>query len=514
MRAAIFLSLFILSTITTVESLPLIKVFCAGLPVYRGRVDPMISPGIVGNHVHKVSGSANFGAETPGVDPLVVYNKLRASKCNTCSLTTADNSAYWHPDLYYRWPNGSVSLVPDGGLTVYYEGRGGSGDQKDPKITAFPKGFRMTAGNPMRRSFNSSVEAEKAISFACLSEKGGPETHGFPDPTERCINGLRLQVYFPQCWNGKDLDSPDHQSHVSYPINQDNGGNCPPEFPVRLLGLFFEAFYSVDSFPEQSYQPFVLSCGDSTGYGFHGDFFNGWDVDLLQTAINDPTCDGKITNNGNNVKACEPLTNYVISQGAGKCDLANHIPLTEALGMVYALPRLPGCQNITGEQPVHATPCMAPPQKSYSPPLTQRFLLKSKLTGKYVSAPTEHTLPLVANMVSDDPSLSEVFAPIPWSSGSLTGVSLMPEAANGVRNYCSTSGTPGAIVCLTRDANNGTKSHEAFKFEPQPGGYIAIKAYYNMQYVTVQDDGTLVATSTTIGDGQLFQQLTPDGGHL
>ena len=30
--------------------------------------------------------------------------------------------------------------------------------------------------------------------------------------------------------------------------------------------------------------------GDTTGYGLHADFLNGWDVDILTKALNDPGC--------------------------------------------------------------------------------------------------------------------------------------------------------------------------------------------------------------------------------
>ena len=99
-----------------------------------------------------------------------------------------------------------------------------------------------------------------------------PETKGFQTDRYFCKNGFRMQVFFPMCWDGRNLDSPDHHSHVAYPTDY-NGGDCPSTHPVRLPGVFFEAFYSVDQFPHgQGTQPFVLANGDPTGYGFHGDF--------------------------------------------------------------------------------------------------------------------------------------------------------------------------------------------------------------------------------------------------
>jgi hypothetical protein len=59
---------------------------------------------------------------------------------------------------------------------------------------------------------------------------------------------------------------------MAYPSRTDIG-DCPSTHPVRLPGVFFEAIYAVSQFPHgQGTQPFVLSNGDPTGYGFHGDF--------------------------------------------------------------------------------------------------------------------------------------------------------------------------------------------------------------------------------------------------
>jgi hypothetical protein len=40
-----------------------------------------------------------------------------------------------------------------------------------------------------------------------------------------------------RCWDGKNLDSPDHQSHMYNTITQDgfvNAGKCPSSHPVRM----------------------------------------------------------------------------------------------------------------------------------------------------------------------------------------------------------------------------------------------------------------------------------------
>lgn len=82
-------------------------------------------------------------------------------------------------------------------------------------------------------------------------------------------SGLRLQVFFPSCWNGKDLDSADHKSHMAYPDGVDSG-KCPSTHPVRFISLFYEVMFSVNDFRDMWYdnkQPFLLANGDPTGFG-------------------------------------------------------------------------------------------------------------------------------------------------------------------------------------------------------------------------------------------------------
>jgi len=479
---------------------PIWKVFCAGQPLFRGRLDPLIQPGSISLHVHKVAGANHFSACNTSQSPEDVYNQLVGSSCTTCSIKKVDSSQYWFPDLYYTNPDGSFSLVPDGGLTVYYLSRAGSGNQSHPHYTAFPKGFRMVSGSPFRRDFNASSTADLAISYACLGNPSSPEMNRFPTDKYFCSNGLRAQVFFPMCWDGVNIDSHDHKSHMAFPTTY-NDGDCPLSHPVRVPGLFYEAFYSVDKFPHgKGTNPFVWSCGDPTGYGFHGDFLSGWDPVIMQKALEDPSCDSSnpYLDDGNNVTACRPLAQYVQDTPAGEaCYIEPRIPLTEDMGIGHPIPTLPGCNPITQQT---SPPCTAPiaPSKSKYP----RYLFKSQATGKYVSAnPPGTSNPVVANV--QYPTLSEVWDPNPVDGG----VSLMSEL-DGM--FASANGDNGMLW-----VNRGSVSTwETFKLVQQPGGYIAIQSVRNNLYITVTPQGNLVPTSNNVTMDCLFTAEAPDGGAI
>jgi len=145
---------------------------------------------------------------------------------------------------------------------------------------AFPDGFRMVAGDPMRRTFNSSDKAQKAVSIVCYGGNGG-RYNGVPD--HKC-DEWRTQVYLPSCWDGVNLDSPDHKSHVAYPaFGEYNFGVCPESHPVAIFSVFFEFYFRTGLFGDLK---FAFANGDKTGYGYHGDFVMGWtDRALLQLRI-------------------------------------------------------------------------------------------------------------------------------------------------------------------------------------------------------------------------------------
>ncbi|OJJ48972.1 hypothetical protein ASPZODRAFT_60273 [Penicilliopsis zonata CBS 506.65] len=257
------------------------------------RMDPLVDPGMIAYHAHAVEGSGNFALS-------VTEDSLRASNCTSCAVLQ-DRSAYWAPPLYFLHTNGSAELVEQvGGMLVYYLLYG-------ENVTAFPEGFRMLAGDTYQRNFTWPIPdppksdwtgaqlsqkalQQKALGFNCLNYAVAAEPslyrHFLPNKTfidEQCVDGVRFELMFPSCWNGKDVDSPDHKSHMAYPTLVMDG-DCPEGYESRLVSMFFETIWNTYAFKDVEGE-FVIANGDPTGYGYHGDFITGWEPDFLQEAV-------------------------------------------------------------------------------------------------------------------------------------------------------------------------------------------------------------------------------------
>jgi len=109
---------------------------------------------------------------------------------------------------------------------------------------------------------------------------------GFPDQNcDGYASPLRADIHFPSCLD-KSASIDDYKNNMAWPIN----GNCPPGY-THLPHLFYEVYWNTPTFASrwtqgQGTQPFVLSNGDPTGYGLHGDFLAGWDTATLTQIIN------------------------------------------------------------------------------------------------------------------------------------------------------------------------------------------------------------------------------------
>ncbi|TFK23812.1 hypothetical protein FA15DRAFT_593485 [Coprinopsis marcescibilis] len=308
------------------------------------------------------------------------------STCTTCRFVE-DKSNYWTAVLYFKHPNGTFLRVPqmpnhnsgpglqDGGMTVYYFQP--SAPLDGVTFVPFVKGFRMRVGNPMRRSNDidpSDVSASHATTFRCFDGanpgSGGSQTGFGPEdsfhlPNRTCTGGIRSNIYFPQCWDGKNLDSEDHESHVAHGIGGFFRVPCPATHPIRIPLIFIEIVWDTRLFndpslwPSDGSQPFVLSNGDPTGYGQHADYVFGWEGDSLTRAMETcTTADGIPTD-------CTTLA-VQDTDGMNRCKKGAQVPeITEG----EYLEELPGCNPLQAG-PGHATPipnCNAPSTTTVAP---------------------------------------------------------------------------------------------------------------------------------------------------
>ena len=226
--------------------------------------------------------------------------------------------------MHFVHPNGTTEVVKQvGGMLAYYNLYGNN-------VTAFPKDFRMLAGDTKRREWDEQLDGplqnppnyqlpkdlrnqetmgHRAVSFNCLHySRGDVEPsmyrHFMPDKAfldRECTNGIRAELIFPSCWDGKNVKSSNHKDHVAYP-DEINDGQCPEGFDTRLPSLFFETIWDTYAFRGVEGQ-FVWSNGDTTGkyllnahfyafsdsfpsgWGYHGDFITGWEDGVLERAV-------------------------------------------------------------------------------------------------------------------------------------------------------------------------------------------------------------------------------------
>lgn len=128
----------------------------------------------------------------------------------------------------------------------------------------------MIAGDPTIRT--------KAATFPGICHRCQGNGDGFAPcdsrdtselPLKMCPGGIRATVIFPSCWDGKNLDSPDHRSHMAYtPTGRALAGDeCPVSHPVRVPQVMYEIMLDTTPFNDPKYfeggkQPFVYSFGD------------------------------------------------------------------------------------------------------------------------------------------------------------------------------------------------------------------------------------------------------------
>lgn len=218
--------------------------------------DPIVKPGRPGeSHHHLFFGNRD-------VDAYSDYDGV-AGATTSCDQQL-DTASYWAPALL----DARGTPVEPNGLTAYYRTAVGI----DPsEVVAYPPGLMMVAGD----QHATSEQSTSVVGWSCRAGRSRQV-----EPPGACSSALVLSVTFPDCWDGVDIDSDDHISHVAY----SDGGGCPSEHPVPIPQLEIVIDYPVAALSGDGGEIDVelASGGVLTG---HADFWNVWDQDKLETEV-------------------------------------------------------------------------------------------------------------------------------------------------------------------------------------------------------------------------------------
>ena len=220
---------------------------------HRAPNDPIVHFGMPGmSHMHDFFGNSTTNAFTTA-------RKLRHG--HTSCHPNGDRSGYWVPSLYVgRRPARFASV------TVYFEGWPGH----TAEVRPFPFGLKLLAGFPMAKH----PPKGGAALWSCTGTGADPLAGSLRIPVCPSYSRVRLDVRFPDCWDGRHLDSRGHRRHMAY----SDAGVCPARAPVLLPRVRFDIEYAT-----HGARGAVIASGP--GYTAHGDFFNGWRPSLLSSRI-------------------------------------------------------------------------------------------------------------------------------------------------------------------------------------------------------------------------------------
>ena len=255
---------------------------------HLGCDDPIIYPGQPGkSHLHQFFGNTRTDANS-------TFASLRETGDSTC-MGPLNRSAYWIPAMM----NGKGSVIRPDYVAIYYKRRPASDPKCDPtkdaqaqgKCVDLPRGLRFVFGYNMQ---NPAQSPTGAAYFNCDGPTG---TQGhYPNmvaAAAKCPAGNRLGAIIsaPDCWDGKNLDSPDHRSHMAYAGYGDWGYfKCPATHPFVVPAFSLGAWYGTDATLPNWYLSSDRMPGMADaipGTTLHSDWWGAWD---------DPTMDAWTAN--------------------------------------------------------------------------------------------------------------------------------------------------------------------------------------------------------------------------
>ena len=272
------------------------RMFCTGGQLLKD--DPLVYPGQPGaSHLHQFYGNT-------GADANSTYSSLRTSGGTTCgnANTPINRSGYWMPAML----DGVGNAVKPDFLNLYYK--------RDPisdplcndvsvtfgvgQCTDLPNGIRFIFGYNMKTMTGGPNDPNshdyQSMYFECWDALDGSVSRGAATgryhtiaqvAAAGCPVGARLMIIAaaPNCWDGKNLDTADHRSHM-----HDSDGPmlatqmfraCPATHPYVIDNVEVQISYTVD-------QNFLagkwhlssdeMMPGVAAGTTWHMDYWEAW----------------------------------------------------------------------------------------------------------------------------------------------------------------------------------------------------------------------------------------------
>ncbi len=240
--------------------------------------DPIVYPGQPGkSHLHTFTGNV-------GVDAFTTTSSILTGN-STSDGGTLNRSSYWFPTMVDT-ANGKP-LVPTVNV-VYY--KGSYEFDISSVVQPLPVGLRMIAGNA-----KNTDPTKTGAQFSCVGSAGTSawfKTITALVGNSTCVVGAEMfmAVSFPLCWDGVNLDSPNHSSHMSGVVQDQTAPfakHCPSTHPVVLPEISYNIHYAITDAGLLN-RLRLSSDMDPTlpaGISGHADYFLGWDVTTMQTFV-------------------------------------------------------------------------------------------------------------------------------------------------------------------------------------------------------------------------------------
>ncbi|GAA0637545.1 DUF1996 domain-containing protein [Kutzneria viridogrisea] len=210
---------------------------------HRNDDDPIVFPGERGkSHTHDFYGNRQ-------TDAFSTADTLRGGG-TTCN-NPFDKAGYWVANLR----KDGQPLTARTMITTYQA-------RFKRRVQPFPPGLKILSGNANTRG----PQALSTVEWSCNDDLSHASASVIPDCPEDG-HPLTMTVWFPDCWNGSDLDSPNHISHMAF----SRDGRCPADHPVPVPGLKETVFW-----PDQKSGRGLSLASGGTMTG-HADFVNSWD---------------------------------------------------------------------------------------------------------------------------------------------------------------------------------------------------------------------------------------------